>query len=278
MNVASLITEGYVSLRYPKELRVLVEEAMAAWNRFCELPYDEKAKLSGGDRVLDHGYMLRKDDGPKSDDKELFHLIKRNMPALRAQADTVTDRAAVRFVHAVDVLIDAVMPHVVHFGRDVERVYGISGFERDVAESSRDWTFRFLNYRPGKPIMAAEHVDRGGFTLHLYESAQGGQYFGRDRQWHDWPVDHDHTIIFPSMTMQHRSQCLLKGLCHRVVATEETIRTGRQSMVAFIDFDHSHIFNKFSGIRMQDFAPGALSDMPFSEFDKLFIPRKDRAA
>ena len=278
MNVAQLMSDGYVTLAYPQALRDRVEDAMRAWTRFCALPYDEKAKLSGGDRIRDHGFMLRKDDGPNSDDKELFHLIKRNMPALRAQADTVADRAAVQFVHAVDVLIDSVMPHVVEFARDVERVYGISGFERDVKESSSEWTFRFLNYRPGRPVLASEHVDRGGFTLHLYESAQGGQYFGFDGKWHDWPVNHDQTIIFPSMSLQHRAKCLLKGLAHRVVANDETIRTGRQSMVAFIDFDHTHQFNKFGGKRMQDFPAGSLYSMPFDEFDKLFIPREKRAA
>lgn len=272
MEVAKLKTDGFVTLQYPRTLRARVEDAMSAWNRFCALPYDEKAKLSGGDRIVDHGYMLRKDDGPKSDDKELFHLIKRNMPALRAQAATVDDPAAVGFVHAVDVLIDAVMPHVVEFARDVERVYDMPGFERDVRESSHEWTFRFLNYKPGRPIMAAEHVDRGGFTLHLYESAQGGEYYGMDHAWHEWPVDHDQTIIFPSMNMQHRSKCGLKGLSHRVVANDETIRTGRQSMVAFIDFHHTHQFNKFGGKRMQDFGPGELYAMDFANFDSLFVP------
>lgn len=277
MDVRTLSTAGYVSLRRTSDLQMRTEAAMAAWNLFCTLPYDEKAKLSGGDRVKDHGYMLRRDDGPKSDDKELFHLIKRNMPALLAQASTVENPAAVEFVHAVDVLIDAVMPHVVQFARDVERVYDMPGFVRDVRESSDQWTFRFLNYRPGKPILAAEHVDRGGFTLHLYESAQGGQYYGEDHEWHDWPVDHGRTIIFPSMNMQHRSRCALKGLCHRVVANDETIRVGRQSMVAFIDFLHSHQFNKYGGKRMQDFGPGELAAMPFADFDSLFVPW-DKAA
>ncbi|MBP9756985.1 MAG: hypothetical protein KBD06_00105 [Candidatus Pacebacteria bacterium] len=277
MQVAKLRTDGFVTLQYPTQLRRQVEDAMVAWKRFCDLPYDEKAKLSGGDRIKDHGYMLRKDDGPKSDDKELFHLIKRNMPALLVQADTVQDRAAVRFVHAVDVLIDAVMPHVVQFARDCENEYDMPGFASDVAESGHEWTFRFLNYRPGRPIMAAEHVDRGGFTLHLYESAQGGQYFGHDGSWHEWPVDHDHTIIFPSMNLQHRSQCKLKGLCHRVVANDETIRTGRQSMVAFIDFLHTHQFNKYGGKRMQDFGPGELANMDFKQFDQLFVPWQEAA-
>jgi isopenicillin N synthase-like dioxygenase len=123
---------------------------------------------------------------------------------------------------------------------------------------------------PGETFAHA-HADRGGFTLHLYESAGGGEYLGFDKVWRPWPIGGEETIIFPSMVLQHRSKGRLKALCHRVVATEETSQHGRFSMVVFIDFHHSHRYSD-AVKRLQDFEPGFNYDLSFSEFDKLFAP------
>jgi isopenicillin N synthase-like dioxygenase len=271
MNVAELAKTGYVPVEYPDSLREAVHRSMRAWKDFCTLPLLEKSKLSGGDRVNDHGYMIR-GDSKKADGKELFHLVEKTVPTLRAQVGAVNDRGAVRFIEEVDTLIGETLPLVINFAERVESEYKIQNFARDVRDSSGEWTFRFLHYFPGAPAFAHAHADRGGFTLHLHESAGGGQYMDMySREWRDWPISETQTIIFPSMHLQQRSLGTLKALWHRVVPTEDTSQTGRFSMVAFIDFRNLFVFNKNAGIRMQDLPDGSTYDDTPDSFQRFFV-------
>lgn len=268
MNVQTLDTDGYVTVRYPAPLRLRVSEAMTAWKRFCELPEHEKQKISGGDRIDDYGYMHRNDGGPRADKKELFHLLQRREQELLAQAETVIDRRAVEFVRAGDVLSHAIKPLIMDFAHSIQNVYEMPGFAADVLCSSHLWTFRFLHYFGGE-MLANAHADRLGFTLHLYESHGGGEYLGLDRVWRPWPVNHEQTIIFPSIGLQHRSGCTLNALWHRVVPNEVTRTEGRYAMVAFIDFPQSREWDKYRH-RVQDFPPGFNYGMSYNDLDKLF--------
>ncbi len=270
MQVRTLDTNGYVTVPYPKPLKDRVHGAMAAWKRFCDLPESEKQKLSGGDRIDDFGYMFRNDAGAKADQKELFHLLKKREPELRAKADLITDRRAVEFIDAVDVLIDSCTPLILDFASRIEAEYKIRGFKDMVASCGHLWTFRFLHYFGGETL-ANPHADRLGFTLHLDESQGGGEYFGFDREWKPWPVTEDQTIIFPSIGLQHLSGCAVKALWHRVVPNAVTRTGGRYAMVAFIDFPQSREWDKYKYPRVQDFAPGFNYGMTFAELDSHFI-------
>ena len=270
MNIEELKTRGFVTLKYPPELREYVHEAMTSWQRFCGLSEEQKLLLAGGDRINDFGYMHRRDKGATADNKELFHAMKKEMAIMADKAQGVQDDRATQFIHAVDQLIAGIEPVVGSFASLVEKHYGLTGFEKDVRESADRWVFRYLHYLPGETLANA-HCDRGGFTLHLFESAPGGEYLDFSKKWQPWPVSEEETIIFPSLVIQHRSQGALKALWHRVVSTEETRASGRFSMVAFIDFRHTHRYND-AAKRLQDFEPGFNYDLPFPELEKLFVP------
>jgi len=270
MNIDTLRTDGFVTVQYPPNLRTLVMTAMASWQAFCKLPPEEKSKLSQQtDRTVDFGYMRRTDQGKAADDKELFHLVGKNLPQIYRQAADIADPRATLFIKAIDALLRESAPLVREFAHEVERVYHLTGFEDEVMSSQDNWTFRLLHYFGGAKILAYRHPDRKGFTLHLNESAPGGEYLGFDHIWRPWTVSEKQTIIFPSMELQYRSAGMLKALWHQILSTPETIHTGRYAMVAFIDFRHSH---RVEG-RTQDFEPGFNYDIPFEEFRKVFVPR-----
>lgn len=274
MQVHSLETTGFVSVEYPRPLRAAMQEALASWQKFCTLPVEQKRLLSGGDRIKDFGYMRREDAGPTADEKELFHALRANYPALLPKAKQVGDSRATNFIEAVDVLIEQMSPAVRAFARAVEKHYSLAGFEHEVMASQDQWTFRYLRYPKAKPILANPHGDRGGFTFHLGETEGGGEYYGFDHQWRPWPVSEEETIIFPSMGLQYRSQGRLKALWHRVVPVDAPT-TERYAMVTFVDFKMSHRFND-AQYRMQDFAPGFNYDTPFERFQELFVEDREK--
>lgn len=279
MQLEALDTLGYVEVSYPPMLRMRVREAMEPWRDFCALPLEEKQHLalSLGDRLKDVGYVLRQDKGrPNADNKEFFHVKRTTVGAMRERAVAFPNKRTVAFVDATDALLSAAIPLVQTFAEEVEARYHLLGFESEVmASQGNNWTFRYLHYPPASQSgeeLAHAHTDRGGFTLHMYESHPGAEYYGFDRAWHPLIVNDDRTVIFPSMGLQYRSGGALKALCHQVVATPETAQDGRYSMVAFIDFNIGYRYDD-SKKRLQEFPPGFNYDMPTGEFEELFVAR-----
>ena len=272
MDMDLLKSSGFVSVEYPLRLRALVLNAMESWKAFCELPLETKQKLSGGDRVKDFGYMLRSDSGPRADSKEQFHAVRENFPLLLPKAKEINDSRATEYIEAIDALIVAMRPMVQNFASRVEEHFGLIGFENDVMKCQDSWTFRYLRYPPGaRPMLANAHADRGGFTFHLGETQEGGEFFDvKKYEWRSWPLSDTQTIIFPSMNLQYRSRGRLKALWHRVVPNEKSVEYGRYSMVAFIDIDSSHHIDG-SRFRMQEFEPGFNYGLSFEEFAKYFV-------
>jgi isopenicillin N synthase-like dioxygenase len=272
-DVRTLATLGYVTLPYPEWLRPHVQAAMGSWKQFCELPIGDKLKFSGGDRVQDFGYMLRKDEGDKADSKELFHALRANSPHLLHIAEKIGDARATDFISAVDDLIKGMEGVVQQFARDVTYHFGLSKYEHEVMSSRNNWVFRYLHYLPGaRPDLANAHADRGnGFTFHLGETEEGGEYLGFDRAWRPWPVSRAQTIIFPGIGLQYRSQGTLQALWHQVVSNGITAANGRYSMVAFIDSALPVRFND-KKFRMQSLAPGFNYGLSHEELTKYFVP------
>ena len=119
--------------------------------------------------------------------------------------------------------------------------------------------------------IAAAHADKGGFTLHLYESDTGLQYYSQDeREWEEMPVDHSETVIIAAMQLQFRSEGEIKALYHRVVATERTAKIGRYSMVCFIPFEFTPQYNKNAYGSMQTHNAAFNYDISHDEFRKYF--------
>lgn len=274
MDISTLQRDGFVSVAYPASLRPVVARAMASWQEFCSLPDEKKRLLSGGDRLRDLGYMRRQDAGERADNKELFHAKLSTLGILSERVKLVEDWRALRFMYATSELLVAALPLIREFAVGVQERFGLSGFAQEVEQSQQHWTFRYLHYLGGE-MLAYPHADRGGFTFHMYEDAPGGEYLTFGNIWKGWPVDHDRTIIFPSMGLQYRSQGKLKALWHQVVPTPQTRVSGRYSMVAFIDFAMGHRYNDALK-RLQDFDPGFNYTMSQSEFEGLFIPAESQ--
>ncbi|MDO8623809.1 MAG: 2OG-Fe(II) oxygenase family protein [bacterium] len=270
LDLTTLNTDGYVRVKRPVHLQQRVQDAMDSWQKFCALPLAEKQKLSGGDRIRDFGYMLRQDSGPHADNKELFHVLRKRITALRTKAATISDARATAFIDAIDLLLQDSTFLIRSFAHAVERRYKLPGFAAEVIVAQDNWTYRYVHYFGGD-VLAHPHSDRGGFTLHLAETHDGGEYLNFEGEWHPWPVNARETIIFPSMNLQHRSAGKLKALCHRVHGRPETATEGRYSMVAFIDFFHRYRYDDRVK-RLQDFEPGFNYKMPLPDFNHLFTP------
>lgn len=255
MDTKPLHTQGFVKVNYPSTLRAVVAEAMASWQEFCKLPDEKKRSFSGGnDRVKDFGYMKRQDKVGKADDKELFEVKRQQLEEMARLAKEIGNEKALAFIHAVDRHVTETVSLVQAFAASVEREYGLGGFEKDVIDAIDNWTFRYIHYFPGENFAHA-HADRGGFTLHLFETAGGGEYLSFDNEWLPFPVSAAETIIFPSLVLQERSNGVLAGLWHRVNPNKETLLTGRFSMVLFVDFANPRKWND-GKYRVQNLEPG----------------------
>lgn len=275
MNVTDLQKHGFVTVEYPRALRRTVHAAMDSWIQFCKLTDTEKRVLSGGDRIEDYGYVRRLDMGSKADNKEYFHLMKKRAPEFLEKSANICDRRALEFLQAGDSLIAAIQPIIMRFAHDMETAYRMKGFAQEVERSSDVWTFRYLHYFGGDTL-ANSHADRLGFTLHLDETDTGGHYLCvQERKWKPWPVNHQQTIIFPSLGLQHRSRNQVKALWHKVEPTEQSKREGRFAMVAFIDFPQEREWDKYKHTRVQDLPEGFNYDLTFEKLDtEYFAPQR----
>lgn len=277
VDVSTLALNGFAYAQYPEELRIAVEKAVNSWKLFCALPdeqklrfgYDPDAKTSG------NGYELKKVPGTKLDQKEDTHLRVVVRDSLMRRAHQVDEVYAPQFVEDALALNPLMAELLYSFGRGVEEMYGVKGFADDILAKQPQWLLRFLHYFAGAEEgqeIAAGHVDKGGFTLHLYETRGGVERLTYDtKQWKPLPLSHDQTVIFPGMGLQQRSRGVLQGMCHRVVATKESAVEGRYSAVCFLEFANCRYYNKTKFGRTQDWEPGFNYNMPFDEFNRLFI-------
>lgn len=165
-------------------------------------------------------------------------------------------------------------PLIIEFATVIEKQYEIDGLVDEVQLSKPYWILRYLHYfgdqTEGSEI-AAPHADKGGFTLHLFESDEGLQYYSiEERAWKAMPVDESQTVIIPAVQLQLWSKGDLKALYHRVVATEKTAGEGRFSMVCFIPFQNTPMYNKKVYGSMQTHDIGFNYSLSHEEFASLF--------
>ena len=264
-------------MNYEPGLRAGVEEAMVAWDAFCALPNEDKLRFgyTPDAKTSGNGYELKLPGSGSFDHKEDAHLRVNVREELLRKSARVHPDIGPAFVDKALQVNDLMSSLVRDFARIVENEYDIPGCERDVMAYQPRWLLRFLHYfgeRTPREEIAVPHADKGGFTLHLYESHPGVEYLTYDtREWKELPLSHHQTVIIPGMGLQHRSRCNLRGLVHRVVATEETAITGRSAAVCFFNFDNVRFYDKETFGPMQKFPPGFFYDMPFEEFDRYFI-------
>lgn len=264
---------GLVNVNYPAELREAVSKAVASWKGFCNLSREDKCSFafledSHGDGA---GYELKEEKGSKKDLKENFHVTLFQYDRLAEIANNRT----FPFLHDAKTLLDGIEPLILNFARSIEKEFEVSGLLEEVKLSKPYWILRYLHYfcdQPEGSEIAAPHADKGGFTLHLYESGDGLQYYSiQTRSWNPMPVDENQTVIIPAIQLQLRSEGNLKALYHRVVATEETAKKGRFSMVCFITLENTPTYNKKAYGNMQTHEVGFNYEIPHNEFLQLFI-------
>ncbi|MES2225602.1 MAG: 2OG-Fe(II) oxygenase family protein [Patescibacteria group bacterium] len=273
--VKQIREDGKVYTSYPAELREAVARAMSAWEAFCALPEDLKTQfpyqVDGG--VSGTGYELKKEKGDLLDQKENFHLRLRVRDELLATAKSIGSPEIREFVEASLALPELIAPLLADFAHSMEKEFDMTGFADDVAYATPSLLLRFLHYfgdqEPGDEI-ASPHVDKGGFTLHLYESDKGVEQLTVDGTWVPIPVSHDQTVIFPALGLQYRLKNQAKALCHRVVATPESAKRGRFSAVCFVDFRGNVPWDKETYGRQQDMPLAFNYTMPWDEFKTHF--------
>ncbi|HEX5775013.1 MAG TPA: 2OG-Fe(II) oxygenase family protein [Candidatus Paceibacterota bacterium] len=267
---------GCLYVDYDPSLRKGVEEAVAAWKAFCALPEEKKMafEYDGDMNVSGNGYELKKGEQGQ-DFKENVHLRVAARDELLASAAEAHPVIGPEFVETALALNPLMAPLLRSFAVEVEGELGMEGFEADVMERQSSWLLRFLHYfggrKPGE-VLAAPHGDKGGFTLHLYESHAGVERLTFDtEEWVPMDLPHGKTVIFPGMGLQNRAKCRLRAPYHRVVATEETADTGRWSAVCFFNFRNGRHFNKRQHGSQQSQPLAFNYHMQFDQFDDLFV-------
>lgn len=256
---------GLSNVDYPGQLRDAVQSAVASWKEFCLLSREEKGIFSfledtHGDGC---GYELKEEKGEKKDLKENFHVTLHQYDRL----EKLAKGHSYRFLRDAHILLNAMEPIILEYAESI-------GLKEEVINSKPYWTLRYLHYFGNQKQgceLAAPHADKGCFTLHLYESDEGLQYFSIDtREWKPMSMDEKQTVIFPSMQLQLISKGELKALYHRVVATDLTAHEGRFSMVCFITLKNTPKYRKKELGNMQSHEVAFNYSMPHQEFSKLF--------
>lgn len=263
---------GLVNVDYPDDLREVVVNAVASWKAFCELPLEDKCAFTfqhdaHGDGC---GYELKEVKESKKDLKENFHVTLLKHPRLAE----IANQRAFPFLSDSKRLLDLIEPLILDFARAVESDFAVEGLLNEVIRSKPYWMLRYLHYFGDQQVgceIAAAHADKGGFTLHLYESDEGLQHYCiQQRIWKPMPVHEKQTVIIPAAQLQLMSKGKLKALYHRVVATEQTACSGRFSMVCFIPFDNVPSYNKTIYGSMQGHEVGFNYDLTHGDFATLF--------
>lgn len=272
-SIQDLRDKGFVVLAYPPDLRASVVETVSAWKEFCALLLAEKKSLSYSNSADGVGYELKEGAGNNADRKENFDVTLAGKAWLTTQSSLVGDRAPLAFVQKAVGLVEIMKPLILDFAKEAEQAFRLTGFAKEVTESEPSFFVRFIHYFGERKLgeeTASPHADQSGFTLHLFENAPGLQYLSYQGGWTNLPVSEGETVIIPAMQMQLRSQGALRALCHRVVATKESVNQGRFSAVCFVQLAHTPRYDKETHGRLQEKTPGFNYLLPFGEFSRMF--------
>ncbi len=265
LDVRGLAAHDFVRVPYPSALAACVKRAQGAWEAFCGLPDEEKRRFGYQPDTLLSGVGYQP---PESgcDPKEHFHVRLSERQWLLIECLRVNLPEATAFVEAALTLCEEAKPFAREFVETAEEEFSIPHLLDDTWKLRDQWTLRFLHYmggcEPGQAI-AAQHLDKGAFTAHLYESDEGFERFTRDERWEPVPFGDGHTAIIAGFRLQYRSRCKLTAVCHRVVATERTARHGRYSIVLFFDCVNTPYYNKQKLGPMQQYPAGFNYGIPF---------------
>ncbi len=257
--------EGYARIALSRSYKEATQKSQDAWADFCDQPLDAKLKFTFENGC---GYEYK---GPEHlDHKENFHV---RLDYDISHIENLTD-VDVRFINAAKDVLRMRDP-IEEFVRLMEES-SETDFTSLIMENSDLWVLRFLHYFPSeKQALAAEHIDKGGSTLHIYESEGGFEYLDWNGDWKSMSFNHDEAVVFPSMQAQFHSEGMLRALWHRVKPTETSKTKGRYSIVLFLDYNSPWKYDKGRwGATQKAFAAaGCTYTMNHEEFKKYFTDK-----
>jgi isopenicillin N synthase-like dioxygenase len=272
-SIENLETKGFVNVTNPVDLSRSVTAATERWQEFCGLSTDIKKSLPYSNSGTGVGYELKEGVGYKADRKENFDIALGGREWLENNISKIENPLVISFLNEALSLVEIMKPLVLDFAKQVEGEFSLDGFVDEVESSEDAFFVRFIHYFGDREIgeeTATAHVDQSGFTLHLFESDPGLQCLTFDEKWIDMPVSDGQTVIIPSMQLQLRSKGILRALCHRVIANENTAKHGRFSAVCFVQLKHTPKYDKERWGRLQERNPGFNYVVKYKEFKNLF--------
>ena len=273
-NLHQLVTHDIVRVKYPATLAMYVREAEEAWRDFIALPDEVKRSFGYKPDVLRSGVGYQ---GPETgrDPKEHFHVCLAEATWLKAQAVSMNHPVITKLIESALRLAEQAKPFIREdFLSTAEAEFVLPNLVQNGMNASDRWMLRFLHYFGGckaGEIIAAEHIDKGPMTAHLYESDSGFERLTREGTWEPVTFGDSETAIIAGIGLQHRSKGRLNAVCHRVRANERTAKIGRNSIVLFIECDGIAHYDKEANGPMQGFPPGFFYDMPFEKLDSYFL-------
>lgn len=272
-DIESFKKEGFVEIEYPERLRVAVLEMEQSWRNFCALPEETKTLFPYSKESAGVGYELKNKKGDQLDLKENFNFTLEQANWLMDSAINLGIKELIHLVDKCKAVAIEIQSEIASFSKEVEEQFGIKGFNQEVVDSKNIYYIRLIHYFGNRQVgdeTATSHVDKSGFTFHLYEDTPGLQRLTYERNWMDLPVSDGFTQIIPNMQLQYKTEGKLKATCHRVVATKKSSEAGRFSAVCFVMLKNTPRYNKESAGRLQEREPGFNYTQSHEDFSKFF--------
>lgn len=164
-------------------------------------------------------------------------------------------------------------PIVEKYATKIEKEADIDGLVNEVMMNKSSWILRYLHYFGGKdkPIMANPHIDKSGFTIHLYESDPGlGYYCMHTKIWKSIINSNEYLTIMNGAQIQLRTKNKFIAHCHRVLNDNTTVMKDRHVLVCFIPLERTPRYNKTKYGNMQSHEPGFNYHLSYKKFSKFF--------
>lgn len=262
----SIHSHGFTFLKYPRNIRGISLDLANAWKGvYLQKHVNRLAEIFP---LTPQGGVEPNKEG-RADEKITFHITPdyewAHIPSLT--------KAEIYFLHRAKTMLECMDPMIKEF---VDRMSDASGVDLHPKFHPADLrpTIRTLHYFPtNNQLLAKAHIDKGPATIHLYDSLPGLQCLWGGK-WKSMHFDTNHAAAFPGGIVQYYTECAIKALWHRVIATKKTQKVGRDSIVLFLDSkaEDRIIYNKCDFGSAQDAfgKPGDTYLMRFDEYAKFF--------
>lgn len=211
----------YAKVLYPTEVTELMRQA-DLWRQFCELPMEVKMKFAYPDHQIgrrDPGFKHR-ERAKGREDKFYFHFTGKSADLIAAYGLTAyvaENELLSKFFTYADTIYQKSQELSLEIAKDLDR--HVPGLFEEVREGKDTMILRMLYYKPESPedmSLADPHIDRGGYTFHLFESHEGLELLDFEENWIPAPMGEGHTITFAGWQLEQKSKQQIRATWHRV--------------------------------------------------------------